>query len=66
MRHLSIGNEVDGYLQTTKQCEDRAFYEDALDYAYARARTAFPAMLAVANGKPVVIQELGSPASPGT
>ena len=28
------------------------------------ARTAFPAMLAAADGKPVVLQELGYPASP--
>ncbi|HMI57869.1 MAG TPA: hypothetical protein VK511_07470, partial [Gemmatimonadaceae bacterium] len=114
--YLSIGNEVDGYLQATNQwTQYRMFYEDALDYAHTRmpgvrvgvtagydglvgasraqmatlntrsdvimltyypigvgfavgaptiARTAFPAMLTAANGKPVVIQELGYPASP--
>ena len=114
--YLSIGNEVDGYLQSTNQwAEYRTFYEDALDYAHTKmpavkvgvtggydgvvgslraqmaalntrsdaimltyypigtdfqvdaptiARTAFPAMLAVAGSKPVIIQELGYPASP--
>lgn len=114
--YLSIGNEVDGYLQATNQwTQYRAFYEDALEYAHTRmpgvrvgvtagydglvgasraqmaalntrsdvvmltyypvgegfavgpptiARTAFPAMIAAADGKPVVIQELGYPASP--
>ena len=114
--YLSIGNEVDGYLQATNQwTQYQSFYEDALDYAHTKipgvrvgvtagydglvgasraqmatlntrsdvvmltyypigdgfavgpptiARTAFPAMLAAANGKPVVIQELGYPASP--
>jgi hypothetical protein len=114
--YLSIGNEVDGYLESTGQwTQYRAFYEDALDYAHAKmpgvrvgvtggydgvvgslraqmaalntrsdvimltyypigadfrvgaptiARTAFPAILAAAGGKPVVIQELGYPASP--
>ena len=114
--YLSIGNEVDGYLQSTDQWASyRAFYEDALDYAHTKmpgvkvgvtggydgvvgarraqmaalntrsdaimltyypigtnfqvdaptiARTAFPAMLAAAGNKPVVIQELGYPASP--
>jgi hypothetical protein len=114
--YLSIGNEVDGYLQATNQwTQYRAFYEDALDYAHSKmpgvrvgvtagydglvgtsreqmaalntqsdvimatyypvgdgfavgpptvARTAFPAMLAAANEKPLVIQELGYPASP--
>jgi hypothetical protein len=113
--YLSIGNEVDGYLQSTNQwTQYRSFYEDALDYAHTTmpgvrvgvtggydgvigssraqmatlnthsdvimltyypigggfavgpptiARTAFPAMLAVANGKPVILQELGYPAS---
>lgn len=114
--YLSIGNEVDGYLQATNQWSQyRSFYEDALDYAHVKmpgvrvgvtggydgvvgdsrvqmatlntrsdvviltyypigndfqvgaptiARTAFPAMLNTAGGKPVVIQELGYPASP--
>ncbi len=114
--YLSLGNEVDGYLQSTNQwTEYRTFYEDALDYAHAKmpgvkvgvtggydgvvgslhaqmallntrsdaimltyypigtnfqvdaptsARAAFPAMLAAAGSKPVVIQELGYPASP--
>ncbi|MBA2686070.1 MAG: hypothetical protein H0U66_16415 [Gemmatimonadaceae bacterium] len=114
--YLSIGNEVDGYLQSTHQWSQyRTFYEDALDYAHAKmpgvtvgvtggydgvvgslhaqmaalntrsdavmityypigtdfqvdaptiARTAFPAMLAAAGSKPVVIQELGYPAAP--
>jgi hypothetical protein len=114
--YLSIGNEVDGYLEQTAQWASyRTFYEDALDYAHAKlphvrvgvtggydgvvashraqmaalntrsdvvmltyypigtdfqvsaptiARTAFPAMLAAAGAKPVVIQELGYPASP--
>jgi hypothetical protein len=114
--YLSIGNEVDGYLQSTGQWTAyRAFYEDALDYAHMKlpgvrvgvtggyegvvgalhtqmaalntrsdvimltyypigadfhvnvptiTRTAFPAMLAAAGRKPVIIQELGYPASP--
>jgi len=114
--YLSIGNEVDGYLESTGQWTAyRAFYEDALDYAHAKlpgvrvgvtggyegvvgarhtqmaalntrsdvimltyypigadfqvdvptiTRTAFPAMLAAAGRKPVIIQELGYPASP--
>lgn len=114
--YLSIGNEVDGYLQSTNQWSSyRAFYEDALDYAHTKmpgvkvgvtggydgvvgtlhaqmaalntrsdaimltyypigtdfqvgaptiTRTAFPAMLAVAGSRPLVIQELGYPASP--
>ena len=114
--YLSIGNEVDGYLQQTNQwTQYRTFYEDALDYAHTtmpgvrvgvtggfdgvvgssrvqmaalntrsdvvmltyyplgtgfqvgaptRARTDFPAILAAAGAKPVLIQELGYPASP--
>lgn len=114
--YLSIGNEVDGYLEATGQwAQYRSFYEDALDYVHTKmpgvrvgvtggydgvvgslhaqmaalntrsdvimltyypigtdfqvgaptiARTAFPAILAAAGGKPVLLQELGYPASP--
>ena len=114
--YLSIGNEVDNYLETTSQWDSyQRFYDDAAAYAHEKmpgvrvgvtgefggvtgplrakmaalnvhsdivvityyalrsdlhvedpsiARASYAAMLDAAGGKPVVVQEIGYPASP--